>query len=469
MNLIFLKQIKCGGKKTAILILLTLGFLTRFLFFSYPNEVVFDEVHFGKFLSAYLAGNYFFDIHPPLGKLIFAGFAKVIDYKPDFSFGKIGDKFPDENYKWLRSPSKLFGAFLPVIVFLAAYELGISRMAAFFAGLFAVFENGLLVQSRFILLDIFLLDFGFLSIFFYLRWLKNQKQANLFSAVLFAVFAGSVKWTGFSFLVIIALHYLTENALKIKKLLFASFYFVVFPLFLYASFFLAHFYLLPNSGTGNDYHTPAFQKTLLNSKYYSNNSFAALSFPGKIIELNKIMAGSNLALETPHPDQSKWFFWPFMKKAVGYWGDSDDSLAYSRHLYFVGNPFIWLAGSAGVIFAMFKFFKLLFLRLKKIIIKDNFFRPEFSILFLGYILNFLPFFIIKRSMFLYHYLPALIFSIFILFYILDRYAENGFLKKSVYFKLSVLAILFFIIFSPLTYGFLFPSALHNFLIKFPFF
>src|SRR6266403_4533446 len=48
-----------------------------------PNAVVFDEVYFKAFASHYLDGHYYFDIHPPLGKLILAGFGHLTGLKAD--------------------------------------------------------------------------------------------------------------------------------------------------------------------------------------------------------------------------------------------------------------------------------------------------------------------------------------------------------------------------------------------------
>lgn len=42
------------------------AFAARFYKIWYPKEVVFDEVHFGKFASYYLERSYFFDVHPHL-------------------------------------------------------------------------------------------------------------------------------------------------------------------------------------------------------------------------------------------------------------------------------------------------------------------------------------------------------------------------------------------------------------------
>ena len=66
-------------------------------------QVVFDEYHFGKFVNGYITGEYFFDIHPPLGKLLLCLVAWMGGYDGRQSWDKIGVDIPPEvNLRALR-------------------------------------------------------------------------------------------------------------------------------------------------------------------------------------------------------------------------------------------------------------------------------------------------------------------------------------------------------------------------------
>jgi dolichyl-phosphate-mannose-protein mannosyltransferase len=45
-----------------------------------PNNVVFDEMHYGKYAALYLKGIFFFDSNPPLGKLMLAVMAYLAGF-----------------------------------------------------------------------------------------------------------------------------------------------------------------------------------------------------------------------------------------------------------------------------------------------------------------------------------------------------------------------------------------------------
>ncbi len=74
--------------RTACWLLLAAGLVTRFYALNYPASVVFDEYHFGKFTNGYVTGRYFFDIHPPLGKLIIAASAWYAGYDGSQPFAR---------------------------------------------------------------------------------------------------------------------------------------------------------------------------------------------------------------------------------------------------------------------------------------------------------------------------------------------------------------------------------------------
>lgn len=81
---------------TGFALLLAAAF-ARFWRISQPDQVVFDEVHFGAFAGQYLRREYYFDVHPPLAKMLNALAGYVVGFKGDFSFASIGDSYTLNN------------------------------------------------------------------------------------------------------------------------------------------------------------------------------------------------------------------------------------------------------------------------------------------------------------------------------------------------------------------------------------
>lgn len=107
----------------------------------FPAEVVFDEVHFGKFASYYLRGEYYFDVHPPLGKLLIAAVGYLVGYDGHFLFDSIGDSYVDNQvpYVAFRLWSCICGTMVVPFSLLIMKEMGVSVAGCFFGGVLLVF------------------------------------------------------------------------------------------------------------------------------------------------------------------------------------------------------------------------------------------------------------------------------------------------------------------------------------------
>ncbi|MCG2692673.1 phospholipid carrier-dependent glycosyltransferase [Candidatus Parcubacteria bacterium] len=418
-----------------LLILLALVLLTRFLFLNYPAEVVFDEVHFGKFVSAYFTHQYYFDIHPPLGKLMIASFASLFNFDPGISFERIGEAASSQTLLILRFLPALFGALFVLVVYQIVIALGGSKKAAFLAGLLIVFDNAFLVESKFILVDSFLFFFGFTSILVYLLSAKQnnrlKKHLFYFLSMILAGLAFSIKWTGLSFLGIIFLlsfiSFLKSISLKrLFKLLVEVIISLILFIFTYSLFFIPHFKLLTFSGPGDAFMSQDFQSTLIKD----GREQKYLSFGSKLIELNQKMYSYNTGLTKGHTDSSKWYQWPLMRKPVWYWEKKDVNI--SANIYLMGNPLIWLSGLLAVFWGIYRLFKTK--------------HQAYLVLLLGYFANLLPYVFVARAAFVYHYLPSLTFAIILLALWVSKR------KKEFYLSYLITALLIFLMISPISYG-----------------
>ena len=156
-------------------VLLLCGTFTRMLRLESPNNVVFDEMHYGKYASLYLKNTFFFDSNPPLGKMIiaFAGYLAGFDGK--FSFDKIGQEYPHEiplfalrlvfvllifffvSSSISRFVPALCGSLLTPTVYLIMTELGLSYYAGGLAAFMVLFGKTL-ETLLFIIVDLILLN-----------------------------------------------------------------------------------------------------------------------------------------------------------------------------------------------------------------------------------------------------------------------------------------------------------------------
>ncbi|MGH7889181.1 MAG: phospholipid carrier-dependent glycosyltransferase, partial [Thermodesulfobacteriota bacterium] len=355
--------------------------------------------------------------------------------------------YANSSYIVLRLVPNLFGALLPVCIFSLVRSLRGSTMAALFAGITIVFENAILVQSHFILVDSMLFFFGFfgLTLFFFHRNYTLSVVYLFLSGVFFAL-SFSVKWTGMSFLLLAWVVSLWDMRQKLRDKAYLMRQFplliltlILIPLLVYMLVFAVHFSLLDKSGKGDSFMSKGFLKTLRGTSVEKDDSVKPMHFVGKFRELNRRMYSSNASLASKHPSSSKFYTWPVMLRPIFYWSKKTSD-GFRARIYLLGNPFIWWASLGGLVAGLF------FWRASP---------PDTKwFLYLGWYLNFFPFFYIKRVMFLYHYFPALIFSILIMsIFLFDGVEALKRYRKTLFIGLASLFVIGFIFFSPLTYGF----------------
>lgn len=122
-------------------VVVSVAYAVRLYRLGSPAQVVFDEVHFGGFASHYLKREYFFDVHPPLGKMLIAAIGYVAGFDGSFRFEKIGLDYATglAPYRFMRLMMVLFGTGSIACSVASLIEMGVAPMAAGFAGLLMAF------------------------------------------------------------------------------------------------------------------------------------------------------------------------------------------------------------------------------------------------------------------------------------------------------------------------------------------
>lgn len=111
--------------------LFLIALFTRFYRLSEPNNIVFDELHFGKYVSLYMKRLFFFDQHPPLGKQLIGIAAYLGGYNGNYTFSRIGSEYT-ENIPifWLRVVPAICGSILVPLVYQTLLQLKLKLWTA---------------------------------------------------------------------------------------------------------------------------------------------------------------------------------------------------------------------------------------------------------------------------------------------------------------------------------------------------
>ncbi|PZS18124.1 MAG: hypothetical protein DLM60_12600 [Pseudonocardiales bacterium] len=371
-----------------------LAAVTRLSAITHPRAIVFDEVWFREYALRYLDGSYYFDIHPPLGKLLLAGWAKL--------FGVSATVQSHDPAVALRVLPALAGTALVAVFYLLLRELTASRRVATFGAALVLLDNAILVESRLILVDSMLLLFGISAVTCYLASRRRTGRAHWILLTASAVLAGmaaSTKWSGLTALGLIGLVWFAQTLrqrvgwrLAIPQ----AAVLVLVPALVYVSVFAIHFQLLPHSGPGDAFMSQRFQSTLVGNASY--NPAARVSFLDRFIDLNKAMNSAQISLDNSHhPYSSSWLSWPFLKRPVYYWTGPKE------YIYLQGNPVVWWGLLVGAVVVALGW-------MRRPALFDRH-RGAMALLGVAWVANFLPFAGIVRPMFLYHYFFAFLFSI----------------------------------------------------------
>jgi len=251
-------------------------------------------VVFKQFASYYLERTYFFDVHPPFGKLLFALMGWFVGYDGHFHFDNIGDSYINNKvpYVAFRAMPALLGALTVPVVFDIMWESGYTLPACILSACLVLFDNAHIGQTRLILLDATLVFAMACSLLCYIKFYKLRHAPfgrKWWKWLLLTGFALScvisTKYVGlFAFITIgsavaIDLWGLLDinrrqGALSLpefgKHFMARAFALIIVPFFFYLFWFQVHFALLYRSGPGDDFMSPEFQETLSDNVMLAN-------------------------------------------------------------------------------------------------------------------------------------------------------------------------------------------------------
>jgi dolichyl-phosphate-mannose-protein mannosyltransferase len=390
-----------------LLLVLIFGIGIRLYRLEIPDSYYFDEVYFAFTAQEMAKGNHsawestatapadmaYEWTHPPLGKEISAIGILI---------------FGDNTFGW-RFFQAVFGGLGILFIYLLGKNLFESKGAGLIAAFLYGFESFLFVLSRITMVDIFIAEFLILASLFTVKYARTRRYSFLILAGFFCGAATSVKWSGvyiteyLAGVSLVLMYYYDVYTAKSRDKEFiasvirivprAALAFIVVPLLVYMATYLPFF--------------------------YHGNSLRDFF----ILQGN--MLGYHEGVTETHPYQSSWWQWPIMLRPVYlYYEDLGGGLR--AYIYMLGNIFIWYTGLLFLILGVVQSVR-----------KE---KPALIFTVLSVFAYWLPWaFSPRKIIFIYHFLPSLVFMLLVSTYFLNElwcYSRRGKILVILYFCIA---------------------------------
>lgn len=390
--------------------------------YSIENSSYFDEIYFPR--AAYEILNklpVYEGTHPPLGKLIMSIPMSFMGTTP-FSYRLCGN---------------IAGILIILVTYLVAKQLFKRERYALFAAAIMALDGMHFVQTRIGTVDSMLVLFCLTSFLFFLKYLYAQddeykkKKISLLISGTFWGMAISVKWTAAFIGLGMGILYLTKiKKVNMKILLWSIISFIVIPICIYVASYIPiinnpnetiYVEILDKDGNVNQEESGDVRITDIKS--FFKYQYGMYSYHSK--------------LSQSHPYKSKWYEWPAMIRPMWYYISRQGTETVGT-IACMGNPAIWWLTIPAAIFTLIYTIR-----------KRN---KEGAILLVMILASWLPYALIGRVMFIYHYFITLPFMMLTIVFTISQLAQKW---KKIDFAIPVLTTIFlgfFIYFYPIYSG-----------------
>ena len=329
---------------------------------SYMNGMYFDEIFHARTAKEYIDDKPAYEwTHPPLGKILISAGIRMFGMNP------LGWRFI----------SGVFGVLSVAVLYVFAKLVTKNSIIALASGLLMTFDFMHHVQSRIGTVDVFLVFFIMLMyMFLYMAFEKEKVRylPLLLSGISFGL-AFSVKWSaayavlGVGILLLLRIFKRGNTGIERTKLIcFSAMAFALIPICIYIISYLP--FVSADGKTG-------FEAII-------ENQMKILSYHG------------GESVELAHEFSSRWYTWALDIKPIMYYSAWQDCETYGA-IYAFGNPVIWWLGAAAVVLNVFL----------AVLKKDK----KAVFLLTGYFSCLLPWILISRQTFIYHYYPCTVFML----------------------------------------------------------